>query len=364
MSLIDRITEDLDRIVSAESPSKDYALLERCTGVIAEVGRKWLGAEPQLIDTDGVPNLLWKFGDHVEVLLLCHYDTVWPAGTIDRWPFSVDGDRATGPGIFDMKAGIVQSFAAVAPLQKRGGIAILVTGDEEVGSLRTRPLIEATARGAKAVLVLESSIDGALKTSRKGPSFWTATFTGRAAHAGLDPEKGASVITAISRWVPEVEKLNRSEAGTSVVVTMARAGTAMNVVPSVAEVMVDSRAATIVEQERVDREIRLIPSGVDGVTVDYEGGVNRLPLEERMSRELKARLDTVCERMGHPIIAGEPAGGASDGNITAALGIPTLDGFGAVGNHAHAEGEWASIPELADRAVLMTAFIADLLEND
>ena len=364
MSLIDRITEDLDRIVSAESPSNDQALLQNCLGVIAEVGTDWLDAAPQRVDTDGVPNLLWAFGDRVEVLLLCHYDTVWPAGTIERWPFAVDGDRATGPGVFDMKAGIIQSFAAVSSLQERAGVAILVTGDEEVGSSRTRSLIEDTARGARAVLVPESSINGALKTSRKGPSYWTVTFVGRAAHAGLDPEKGASVITALSRWVPEVEKLNDKQAGTSVVVTMARAGTAMNVVPSIAEVMVDSRAVTIVEQERVDREIRLIPSGVDGVTVDYAGGVNRLPLEDRMSRDLKSRLDAVCERMGHPIIDGHPAGGASDGNITAALGVPTLDGFGAVGDHAHAEGEWASISELADRAVLMSALIADLIDND
>ncbi len=364
MSLIDRITEDLGRIVSAESPSNDYGLLEECLALIAEIGTAWLGTEPERIDTDGVPNALWSFGDRVEVLLLCHYDTVWPAGTIDRWPFSIDGDRATGPGIFDMKAGIVQAFAAVSSLADRDGVAILLTGDEEVGSARSRSLIERTARGARAALVLESSIDGALKTSRKGPSYWTVRFAGRAAHAGLDPEKGASVITALSRWVPEVERLNDRDAGTSVVVTMARAGTAMNVVPSVAEAMVDSRAVTIAEQERVDREIRLIPSGVDGVTVEYDGGVNRLPLEDRMSRDLKARLDAVCERIGHPPIPGRAAGGASDGNITAAIGVPTLDGFGAVGDHAHAEGEWASLSALADRTVLMSAFIADLLEND
>ncbi len=364
MSLIDRITEDLGRIVSAESPSTEYGMLESCLGVIRQVGEEWLGVEPRRVDTDGVPNLLWQFGARVEVLLLCHYDTVWPAGTIDRWPFSVDGDKATGPGIFDMKAGIIQSFASVSSLQARDGVAILVTGDEEVGSAKTRSLIEETARGARAVIVLESSIDGALKTSRKGPSFWTATFSGRAAHAGLDPEKGASVITAISKWVPAVEQLNDRAAGTSVVVTMAKAGTAMNVVPSVAEVMVDSRAVTIAEQERVDREIRLIPSGVAGVTIEYEGGVNRLPLEDRMSHGLKARLDAVCERIGHPLIPGQAAGGASDGNITAALGVPTLDGFGAVGDYAHAEGEWASLSALADRSVLMTAFIADLLQND
>jgi glutamate carboxypeptidase len=355
--------DDLRRIVTAESPSNDMALLETCCDLLAEIGESWLGAAPEMVRNEGLPNLLWRFGSRIEVLLLCHYDTVWPAGTIDRWPFDVRGDVMTGPGVFDMKAGIVQAFAAVASLPERDGVAILLTGDEELGSPRSREIIERYAAGAQAVLVLESSVDGELKTSRKGASFWTATFTGRAAHAGLEPEKGASAITAASHWILRAQELADSAQGTSVVVTTLQAGTAANVVPAIAVARIDSRAAAVAEQERVDRELREIPSEVAGVEVRIDGGINRPPLEDRMSRPLKERLDQVRTRAGLEPIAGRAVGGGSDGNLTAAIGIPTLDGFGAVGAGAHAEGEWASISGLYERTDAVGALIADLLAS-
>src|SRR5439155_16797518 len=202
--------------------------------------------------------LLWRFGARQRVLVIGHFDTVWPTGTLGRWPFVVDGDRASGPGAFDMKAGIVQGLYAMATLPSLEGIAILFTSDEELGSPTSAPLIRELASTMEATLVLEPSAGGALKTGRKGVSQYEVHIEGRAAHAGLDPEKGANALIELAHQVLQIEALADPGAGTTVTPTVARAGTASNVVPASAAITVDVRIATIAEQERVAAAMRAL----------------------------------------------------------------------------------------------------------
>lgn len=350
---------DLDALVSCESPSDDRAATERCGQVLTDLTQRMLGAKPKRVEVDGWVHLLWTFGTP-RILLLGHLDTVWPLGTLARWPLSVDGDVATGPGAFDMKAGLVQGLYALTTLDDLDGIAILVTADEELGSPTSRPLIEDTARGLDAILVLEPSMDGALKTGRKGVSSYRLTVHGRASHAGLDPHKGANALTELAHQVLAITELADAGEDTTVTPTLAAAGTAMNVVPARASVDVDVRVASIAEQERVDRDMRALPGIVEGTTLELSGGPNRPPLEPSTSTELFARARRLAGELGIGDITGAEVGGASDGNFTAGLGVPTLDGLGAVGDGAHAEGEHIVVSALPERAALVAALIEDL----
>jgi glutamate carboxypeptidase len=302
--------------------------------------------------------------DAAPVVLLAHLDTVWPAGTVDRWPFSVSEGRATGPGAFDMKAGIVQALFALADLADAGldhpPVVLLVTADEEVGSPAGRSLVEDAAQGAGSVLVLEASANGGrLKTARKGVGTYRLHVTGRAAHAGLEPEKGSNALVALSRLVLAVNEFARAEVGTTVTPTLAGAGSAQNTVPAEAWVAIDVRAATVAEQQRVDDALRNLPAPED-TRVRVEGGINRPPLEERMARDLFHLAQRAAERLGLPPLSSAGVGGGSDGNFTAALGVRTLDGLGAVGGGAHAEGEHVHVPALPERAALLAGLIVEL----
>lgn len=353
--------------VSAESPSDDPALLAAAADLIASRADRLLGVPVTRLGSPGRPALSWSMPavgcDARPVVLLAHLDTVWPKGTLSRWPFAVDGDRMTGPGVFDMKAGLVQALYALAALTAadadRPPLVLLVTADEEVGSPAGRAVIETVARDSSAVLVLEPSADGRLKVARKGVSNYDLTVVGRSAHAGLEPEKGINALVQAARLVLEAADLAAPESGTTVTPTLARAGTTRNTVPAEASIGLDVRAATTAEQERVDTAIRALRPR-DEATVIVDGGINRPPLEERASKRLQPLVARAAEACGVPAPGTARVGGGSDGNLTAALGLPTLDGLGAVGASAHAEGEYALVSALPERAALAAALIVEI----
>ncbi|SDY09285.1 glutamate carboxypeptidase [Amycolatopsis xylanica] len=358
MSLLD----DIETLVRCESPSSDHAAVARSAEVVASLGRRLLGAEPERIVTGGVTHLRWRFGGDPRVLLLGHHDTVWPTGSLETHPFEVIDGVLRGPGCFDMKAGVVMALHAAAAQPDRTGLSILITGDEEVGSPSSRMLIEEEAWGCDAVFVLEASADGgALKTRRKGTSLYWIEVDGRAAHAGLEPEKGCNAGIEIAHQILAVSRLGDAERGTTVVPTALTAGTTMNTVPAAASVSVDVRAWDSAEQERVDAAIRELRPVLDGTRVRIAGGINRAPLEAESSQALFDLACTLAKELGLDPLTSAAVGGASDGNFTAGMGVPTLDGLGAVGGGAHADHEHVLVEELPRRTALLTELVKTVL---
>ena len=361
--LLPDILADIEALVRCESPSADLAALAASADVIARIGGRRLGAAPDRIIADGRPHLRWRFGDGPpRVLLLCHHDTVWPAGTLARIPFGVTGGVLRGPGCFDMKAGLVLGLHAVAALADRSGVSILVTADEEIGSPSSRALIEAEAAGCAAALVLEASADGgALKTERKGTSLYQIRVIGRAAHAGLEPERGVNATVELASQVLAVTAIADAERGTTVTPTLMSAGSTVNTVPATADLALDVRAWDSGEQDRVDAAVRALRPVLPGARLEITGGPNRPPLEAASSAALFGRAARLAAALGLPPLARAAVGGGSDGNFTAGIGVPTLDGLGAVGGGAHADEEHVLVDSLAPRAALLTTLIADLL---
>ncbi|UMG93224.1 M20/M25/M40 family metallo-hydrolase [Nocardioides sp. TF02-7] len=359
--------EDLRVLVECESPSADRAAVARSAEVLARLGTERLGVEPELLVVDGWTHLRWRLGPQHSgrrVLLLGHHDTVWPLGTLERIPFSVVDGVVRGPGCFDMLAGLVMTFHALADLPDREGVTLLVTGDEELGSPTSRALVETEAAGARAALVLEASADGGLlKTERKGVSLYEVGVTGRAAHAGLEPERGVNAAVEVAHQVLAVAALADAAAGTTVTPTVVSAGTTTNTVAAAARLMVDVRVRTVAEQDRVDAALRSLRPVLPGAGVTVTGGPNRPPLEAAASAGLLARAVGIAERLGLPPVAGTAVGGASDGNFTAGVGTPTLDGLGAVGGGAHAEDEHVLADRLCDRTRLVRELLAELLAD-
>jgi glutamate carboxypeptidase len=355
--------EELAALVACESPSADLAATAACADVVEQLGTARLGSRPERVVVAGRTHLCWRFGGATRVLLLGHFDTVWPLGTLARWPFEVRDERATGPGVLDMKAGLVQMFAALSGLDDLDGVAVLATSDEEVGSPTSRALIERTARGAGAALVLEASAGGALKIARKGVSMYSVRATGRAAHAGLDPERGINAGVELAHQVLAIARMNRPAAGTSVTPTVLEGGTTTNTVPAEALVRVDVRAVTRDEQRRVDAEIRGLRPVLPGAQVLVEGGPDRPPLAATSSSRLFTEARAVAAELGLAELQGVAVGGGSDGNLTAGLGVDTLDGLGAVGDGAHAEGEWVSLPAMPERAALVGGLVRRLQKS-
>lgn len=358
----EQLVATLAEFVTAESPSADEDLLGRCQDVVAEHGTRLLGRAPERVPTGPGHSLRWRFGQP-RVLLVAHLDTVWPAGTIERWPFRVEGARATGPGAFDMKGGLVQALYALAALDDLDGVELLVTADEELGSPHSRPLIERDARGARAALVLEPSLDGALKTERKGASDYRLNITGRSAHAGLEPERGVNATIELAHQVARIAALARPEAGTTVTPTAARSGEVSNQVPAHARVAVDVRATSVAELTRVDRLIRDLQPVLDGAQLATSGGISCHPLDPGPARWLYELARRCCVELGLDEVGQASAGGTSDGNHTAAAGTPTLDGLGAVGGNAHADGEWLDVSAMPERAALLTRLLTHLLAD-
>ena len=353
----------LERLVMAESPSEDVPLTSACADVVAGLVHEVLGERPRRLEVEGRPHLLLRSGAERPVLLLAHLDTVWPAGTTAHWPFAVDGDRATGPGVFDMKAGLLQGLHAIVSCGVTG-VDLLVTSDEEIGSPTSRALIEGEASRSRAVLVLEPSVEGAPKTARKGVSMYRLLVHGRASHAGLEPEAGVDALVELAAQVGVLTRLADAGFGTTVTPTVASAGTTANTVPAAAQVALDVRAWTAAEQQRVDAALRSLRPTVPGAALELLGGVNRPPMEAAVSAGLMDLASRCAADLGVPLPAGRVVGGGSDGNFTAGLGVPTLDGLVAVGSGAHALGEWASVAALAERTALVARLVRALLSND
>lgn len=347
--------EDLEELVCCESFSSDLEAVARSARVVAAMGARHLGAQPEFLVIDDVTHLRWTFGTP-KVLLLGHHDTVWPIGSLTTHPWSVADGVARGPGVFDMKAGLVQTFHALAGLDSLDGITLLITGDEEVGSRTSSKLIEEAARGPVATFVMEASADGgALKTSRKGTSDYTVKVHGKAAHAGLEPEKGANAGVELAHQILAIAALGQGL--TTVTPTILSGGTALNTVPAAASVGVDVRVAEASEQARVDAAIRALEPVVAGTTLEVQGGFNRPPLEATMSSSLFALAQELAAGLGLGPLTSASVGGASDGNFTAGVGCPTLDGLGAVGGGAHADSEHVVVAEMPRRTALLRALI-------
>jgi glutamate carboxypeptidase len=366
MSLLNELLADIEELVTCESPSADLGAVAASAGVLARLGERRLGAAPQRIVLDGRTHLRWRFGTGPRrVLVLGHHDTVWPLGSLARLPFSVEGGVLRGPGCFDMKAGVVMALHALAALPGDpglDGVTLLVTGDEELGSPSSRELIEQEAAGCRAALVLEASADGgALKTERKGVSLYQVRALGRAAHAGLEPERGVNSTVELAHQILAVSALVDPAAGTTVTPTLLSAGTSSNTVPAEGGFAVDVRVRDAAEQQRVDVAMRALRPVLPGARLEVTGGPNRPPLPAPASAALFDRAARLAADLGLPPLTSAAVGGASDGNFTAGVGTPTLDGLGAVGGGAHAEDEHVLVDALPGRTVLLSALLADLL---
>jgi glutamate carboxypeptidase len=349
---------DIEAMVTCESPSSDPAALARSADLVARIGTRRLAVAPVRHGA----NLLWRWGNEEKVLVLGHHDTVWPLGTLATHPYSVEGGVMRGPGCFDMKAGVAMAFHALAALDSPDGVTLLITSDEEIGSPGSRALIEESATGCVAALVLEASADGgALKTERKGISMYTIRAHGRAAHAGLEPHRGVNATIELAHQTLAVAALADPVRGSTVTPTTFAAGTTSNTVPAGGEFTVDVRTAVPAEQDRIDAAMRELRPVLEGARLEVSGGRNRPPLPASASAELFARAARIAAELGHPPLTSAAVGGGSDGNFTAGIGVPTLDGLGAVGGGAHAAGEHVLVDRLPDRTELLTALIRDLL---
>ena len=358
---VETMVAEILHLVRCESPSDDLAAVARSADVVAELGTTRLGAAPERIVVDGRTHLRWRFDGAPRILVLGHHDTVWPVGSLRELPARADDETLAGPGSFDMKAGLVIAFHALGRLTDLTGITVLVTGDEEPGSATSRALIEDEARASIAALVLEAAgPDGALKIARKGVSRYEVAVHGRASHAGLDPELGVNATLELAHQVQAVALLGDAAAGTTVTPTRTSSGTTTNTVPALASFSVDVRALSAAEQARVHAGMLALRPRIDGARVVVDGGVNRSPLAADSSADLFRRAQRVADRLALPPLTGVSVGGASDGNFTAGVGTPTLDGLGAVGGGAHAAHEHVLIAELEPRVRLLAGLIDDL----
>jgi len=356
---------DIQTLVNIESPSRDVDQLRRHGQAVAELMQARLGTAPTFVESPVGPHIHWSGGDEPRVLILGHHDTVHPVGTIQSFPFTVDGDHAMGPGIFDMKTGIVQAIHAVAALPDASGVEIILTADEEIGSHASRAFFEERARAAGAVLVLEPSADGgALKTGRKGTGTFTLEIHGRASHAGLEPEKGINALMELSRLLPQIAALADLDKGTTVTPTLASAGTADNVVPALATCAIDVRVQEISEKARIESSLAALRCEHPEARLVLTGAITRPPMHHSSSTALMEIAREVAKEIGLGEIDGIEVGGGSDGNFTAASGVQTLDGLGAVGAGAHTTAEYVLISTLTSRAALIAGLCQRLCSMD
>lgn len=360
------LAEALRILVDVESPSEDHGAVHRAQAALAELGGSLVGAEPAWLEpSEGPATLVWRRGrreDPARVLVLGHVDTVWPCGTTRTRPFDVRDGRAYGPGVFDMKAGLVVGLHVLRASDPELPLSFMVTGDEEIGSWASRDLILQEAAQAQAVLVLEGAgPDGALKSARKGWSVYRLRLRGVAAHAGLEPHKGRNALVRLASLVTELAALDGQVPGRTVTPTTASAGTTVNTVPAAAELGVDVRTSDVADQQEVHRLVTAL-AGTDatGVAVEVSGGINRPPMERGSAVPLLERLSR--SRTSAPLID-VAVGGISDANLTAAAGVPTLDGLGAVGGGAHADDEWVDLEATTRRVPLIAELLRDLVRE-
>jgi len=359
----------LQQAVEIESPSHNQVAIDRMANFFSREFSK-RGARVQLLShpTAGSAMLaeFWKgAGDTKPILLLGHLDTVWDIGTLAEMPFQVREGHAYGPGIYDMKSGIVCGLWAVQALTALkitppSPVRFFLNADEEVSSTAFREELLAEARRARAVLVLEpAAAQGALKTSRKGVGEFQVTVRGRSSHAGVNPVVGVNAISELARQIPRIEKLARPKRGLTVNVDVIQGGTRVNVIPELAVARVDVRVPTARDREKIESQMRALAPIHPEAKLEITGGVNRPPLERKMAIALFEKACELGRQMGLELKEAS-TGGGSDGNFTAALGIPTLDGLGGTGDGAHARHEHVILRELPQRAALLAALMASL----
>lgn len=356
---------DLELLVRAESPSTNKEKVDQCGVVLRTLFRRHLGIEaevmPHHVQGD---SLQFSYGNgEGQILILVHFDTVWEVG---RLSYRVEGNRAYGPGIMDMKGGIIQAIWAAKACKELNiecnkRVVFLCTSDEEIGSPSSRPWIEQEALKSDAVLVPEppTSLTGELKTARKGIGVYSIKIRGKASHAGNHHADGISAVDEMARQIVYLHSLTDYEKGTTVNVGIAGGGTRTNIVAEQAELHVDTRMVSISEEKRIESLIKGIQPHTDGITIDVEGGISRPPMERSTSIERLFRLAAQCAvELGFELRQSpEPAGGGSDGNYTASLGVPTLDGLGSVGEGPHAEQEHVVMEQLPIRAALLAKLL-------
>jgi glutamate carboxypeptidase len=361
------LTQTIERLARLESPSTDKTAVDRCGDTIAGLLASMGGAVRRLRQDARGDHLRaeWRGGDR-QVLLLGHFDTVWDVGQLERMPVRRAEGRLYGPGVFDMKAGIGVAMLAVRALHASGAdslpaIVMLWTADEEIGSATSRLAIEEEARRSAAVLVLEPSLPGGgAKTSRKGVGQFELTVHGVAAHAGVDPGKGASAIYELARQILAIEALQDLPHGISVNVGVVAGGSRPNVVADRAAATIDVRVPTLADAARVDTALRGLRPQIPGTRLDVTGGVDRPPFERSPGVvRLYEQARDAAAALGHELAEGG-TGGGSDGNFTGALGVPTLDGLGPMGDGAHALHEHVVEADLAWRAALLAVLLTRL----
>ena len=359
-----QMLEHVKQFVNTESPSNEPELLQTSAEFLAKVMTEVLGKAPEIIASDKGPHVHWKGSDDTKVLIVGHHDTVFQKGTVAKRGFSVDGDIARGPGIFDMKAGIIQAIYGLSEIREAYHAEILITSDEEIGSYASRALIEERAKATGNVLVFEPSGNGdALKIARKGVGTFRVDIAGRASHAGLEPEKGINALIELAAQVQTIAAIAKPEIGTTVTPTIASAGTTENVVPAAAQITVDVRVNVVSEKARVESAFRALQPTVSGATISVSGSINRPPMHESASTTLYAVAQSVAQGIGITNLQGIAVGGGSDGNFTAAIGVPTLDGLGACGGGAHAETEYIKVSKMGERAALAAAITRTLVNG-
>lgn len=371
MTGIDSMKSLLETLVKTESPSHDKAAVDR-VGVIVAEQASLLGAQVEIISNK-------ETGDHVlarwnsphphplsrgergAILLLCHMDTVFPPGTIQKIPYREEGGKIFGPGALDMKAGIVISLAAIESAQRSGlkrPVTLLCTSDEEIGSHTSRELIERLAKESALALALEGGLmDGSLKTWRKGVGGFRVTVKGRAAHAGGEHQMGRSAIEEMAHQVIAIQKLTDYSKQTTVNVGVIQGGTVTNVVPEECTIKVDVRVNLPGEWERIETEVKNLKPVLDGTSIEVTGRLNRppMPFDETMKATFE-KAKSIASEIGMELKAGG-SGGGSDANFVAALGLPVLDGLGAIGEGYHSEREYIFTDSLEQRVELLSALL-------
>ncbi|WP_376789189.1 M20 family metallopeptidase [Thermoflexus sp.] len=366
-ALREELVSLLRELALRESPTTEKGAVDRLGEFVADRLRD-LGARVERIPQETVgDHWIATWGDpesSTQILTLCHLDTVWPLGTLARMPIREENGRLYGPGVFDMKGGIAILLGALQGLQALAvcpphRIRMLFTSDEETGSETSRPLIEEEARRSHLVLCLEPALpDGSLKTFRKGVGDFVVAAYGRSAHAGADPQRGVNAIEELAYQIMRLRGLADPRRGTTVTVGVIRGGTRPNVVPEYAEMVVDVRVATRAEMDRIEKAFRNLRPVLDGARLEVRGGFNRPPMERNaLMVTTFERARAIAAALGLALTEGG-TGGGSDANFTAALGIPTLDGLGAIGNGAHALDEHVHIDSLPQRAALVAALLA------
>ena len=354
-----QVLEQLERLVRCQSPTSDLSACKAVINLAAEIASEVLNQPAKIREIENRP-VFWWGDENPEIVLLTHLDTVWP---IDSFApiWEIKDNRITGPGVFDMKAGFIQALYALRGVS--GSVALIATTDEESGSHSSKKLIEDLSRNARAVLVFEASVDGAVKIGRKGSADFKVTVTGKAAHAGLEPEKGINASTELSQLVLQIAKLENPEFGTTVVPTTMTSGSTTNTVPALASVDVDVRSYKAAELNRISAALTaLVPQNLEA-KITVTGQINRPPLELTSTQSLFERAKKVNADLGRPPLVGVSVGGVSDGNFAAAVGAPTLDGLGAIGGGAHAQGEWVKADSIDSQITFINALITDLIER-